>query len=215
MSTDERKIGENQPITWTGDLSDDCTATWAGLMLRAEQMDENYWWWAVYDMRKGGAIIDDSNNYTERFREGDISRQKAERVAQKYIAEIARRKQMAKYIIADTFKITGRGIVFAGYITEGLVSVGDTIEFIAFSTLYQRKIIGVEGITKSQPDKVNTGLLIKCRNAAEIDELKNWKPENIEAIIYKTEVTENNQVSIKNPLPQTGRTWWQKLFGCS
>ncbi|MFN7495045.1 MAG: hypothetical protein ACK5RG_19155 [Cyclobacteriaceae bacterium] len=205
MSTDERKIGAKQPITWTGDLSDDCTATWAGLMLRAEQMDETHWWWAVYDMEKGGATIDDSNNYTERFRGGDISRQKAERVAQKYITEITNQKQLAKYIIENTFKITGRGIVFAGYITEGLVSVGDMIEFTAFSTLYQRKIMGVEGITKSQPDKINTGLLIKCGNDAEMDELKNWKPENTMAIIYKREMTENDQVATKNTLPQTGR----------
>jgi hypothetical protein len=213
MTTDERKIGAKQPITWTGDLSDDCTATWAGLMLRAEQMDETYWWWAVYDMQKDGAIIDDSNNYAERFMGGDISRQKAERVAQKYIVEITRQKQIAKYIIENTFMLTGRGIVFAGYLTEGIVSVGDRIEFTAFSTLYQRKIMGVEGITKSQPNKVNTGLLIKCSNDAEMDELKNWKPENTEAIIYKTEMAENDQVATKNTLPQTRRTWWQKLFG--
>lgn len=213
MSTDERKIGASQPITWTGDLSDDCTATWAGLMLRAEQMDETHWWWAVYDMQKGEAIIDDSNNYTERFIRGDISRQKAERVAQKYITEITKQKQIAKYIIKDTFKITGRGIVLAGSITEGIVSVADMIEFTAFSTLYQRKIIGIEGVTKSQTDKENTGLLIHCSNDSEIDELKNWKPENTVAIIYKTEVTENNQVATKNTLPQTERTWWQKLFG--
>ena len=26
------------PIEWTGDLNDDCMATWSGLMLRAEEM---------------------------------------------------------------------------------------------------------------------------------------------------------------------------------
>ncbi|MCE2996131.1 MAG: hypothetical protein LW863_11055, partial [Flammeovirgaceae bacterium] len=112
---------------------------------------------------------------------------------------------IAKYIIENTFMLTGRGIVFAGYLTEGIVSVGDRIEFTAFSTLYQRKIMGVEGITKSQPDKINTGLLIKCGNDAEMDELKNWKPENTMAIIYKREMTENDQVATKNTLPQTGR----------
>jgi len=91
----------------------------------------------------------------------------------------------AKYLIVDTFKIEGRGIVFAGYITEGLVSPGDTIEFIAFDRLRKRKITGVEGIRKSQPDKVNTGLLIKCNSNAEIDELRNWQPSNHLAIIYK------------------------------
>lgn len=189
MTTEERKKLAKQRITWTGDLSDDCTANWAGLMLRAEWMDEDYWWWAVYDTQKNGATIDDSNNYVDRFIGGDVSRQKAERVAQKYIAEITTRLETAKYFIANTFKINRRGLVFAGYITEGFVSIGDTIEFTALSTLYHRKIIGVEGITKSQPDKINTGLLIMCDNDEEIDELVNWRPDNIVAIIYKTETS--------------------------
>ena len=192
MTTDERKTLAKQSITWTGDLSDDCTAKWAGLMLRAEWMDEDYWWWAVYDMQKEEASIDDSNNYTDRFIGGEITRQKAESVAREYLTEITTRQETAKYLIADTFKITGRGLVFAGYITDGLVSIGDTIEFVALSSMFQRRIIGIEGITKSQPDKINTGLLIKCNNEAEIDELRNWKPGNIIAIIYKTETSENN-----------------------
>ena len=36
------------PISWLGDLKDDCTAEWAGLTLRAEQTDRKHWWWAVY-----------------------------------------------------------------------------------------------------------------------------------------------------------------------
>ena len=183
MTTEERKILASQPITWIGDLSNDCTANWAGLMLRAEWMDEDYWWWAVYDMKKD-ATIDDSNNYTERFIGGGISRQKAESVAQEYIKIITTRRETAKYIIADTFKISGRGLVFAGYITEGFVSIGYTVEFIVFSTVYQRRIIGIEGITKPQPDKINTGLLIECYNDVEIDELRNWRPDNVVAVIY-------------------------------
>ncbi|MGZ4034171.1 MAG: hypothetical protein ACXVP4_04850, partial [Bacteroidia bacterium] len=178
MTIEERKTLAKQPITWTGDLLDDCTAEWAGLMLRAEWMDEDYWWWAVYDMQKDEVTINDSNNYPERFIGGETARQKVENIAKKYIIEITTRQETAKYLIADTFKITGRGIVFAGYITEGTVSIGDTIEFTVLSTLFQRRIIGVEGITKSQPDKVNTGLLIKCDCDSEIDELRNWKPNN-------------------------------------
>jgi hypothetical protein len=192
MTIEERKTLAKQPIAWTGDLSDDCTANWAGLMLRAEWMDEDYWWWAVYDMQKSEATIDDSNNYTERFIGSEVTRQKAESIAREYISEITTRQERAKYLIADTFKITGRGLVFAGYITEGFASIGDTIEFTALSTLYQRKILGVEGIAKSQPDKINIGLLIKCDNDAEIDELRNWKPDNVLAVIYKIETTENN-----------------------
>jgi hypothetical protein len=212
MTIEERKILAKEPITWTGDLSDDCTAEWAGLMLRAEWMDEDYWWWSVYDMQKGEATIDDSNNYTERFVGSESTRQKAESVAQKYIIEITTRQETAKYLIADTFKINGRGLVFAGYITEGLVSIGDTIEFAALNTLLQRRIIGIEGITKSLPDKVNTGLLIKCNNDEEIDELRNWKPDKVVAVIYKTGAIEKN-LAATNSMPKAGRTWWQKLFG--
>ena len=43
MTNEQRKILANQPIIWRGDISDDCTAEWAGLMLRAEWMDDNYW----------------------------------------------------------------------------------------------------------------------------------------------------------------------------
>ncbi|MDR6568809.1 hypothetical protein [Chitinophaga ginsengisegetis] len=52
MADSKRAILAEEPIIWTGDLSDDCTAKWAGLMLRAEWMEKNYWWWAVYDMKK-------------------------------------------------------------------------------------------------------------------------------------------------------------------
>jgi hypothetical protein len=201
MTIYERKTLAKQPITWTGDQLVDCTTLWAGLILRAERMEEDYWWWAVCDMQKDEATIDDSNNYTDRFIEGEMSRQKAESVAQKYIIELTMLQETAKYCIADTFKITGRGLVFAGYITEGLFSIGDTIEFVALSSIFQRKIIGIEGIRKSQPDKVNTGLLIKCDKEAEIDKLKNWKPDNIVATIYKSETSENNLAATNSNLP--------------
>jgi|GEM_PF-5181637 len=76
MTTDERKTWAQAPITWTGDLSDDCTAEWAGLMLRAEWMDEDDGWWAVYDTQKGKNTVDDSNKYSERFL-GDEAARKA------------------------------------------------------------------------------------------------------------------------------------------
>lgn len=189
MTIKERQTFAKQSIEWTGDLSDNCTAIWAGLMLRAEWMDEDYWCWAVYDIQKAGATIDNSNNYSAIFIGGEVARQKAGSVAQQYIAGLAGLQQTAKYLIADSFKITGRGLVLAGYIKEGLVSKGDTIEFIAFSTLFQRKINAIEGITKSQPDKVNTGLVIECLNDAEIDELKDWRPDNFVATIYKAKDT--------------------------
>jgi hypothetical protein len=88
MTDTKRAILAKQPIVWTGDLGDDCCARWAGLMLRAEWMDEAYWWWAVYDMEKNEITIDDSNNYNERFIGGEVSRKKAEAVAKKYLLEL-------------------------------------------------------------------------------------------------------------------------------
>ncbi|MDP2815874.1 MAG: hypothetical protein Q8O19_04270, partial [Rectinemataceae bacterium] len=52
-----------EPINWSGDLNDDCTAEWNGLLLRAEWMfggpkDEARgavacWWWAVSSVVTG------------------------------------------------------------------------------------------------------------------------------------------------------------------
>jgi len=185
MTTEERKRLSKQPIVWKGDLSDDCTAEWAGLMLRAEWMDEDYWWWAVYDMQKGEITIDSSNEHPERYVGGEVARQQAESVAVGYIAVIAS-EITAKYLIADTFRITGRGLVLVGYIMEGLVSFSDTIEFTANDTLRQRRILGIAGMRKTPPDEVNTAMLIQCINEVEIEELRNWQPDKTEAIIYKT-----------------------------
>jgi hypothetical protein len=88
LTNKEREILAKEPIIWTGDLDDDCLARWAGLMLRAEWMDEDHWWWAVYDMENNGTTIEDSNEYDERFIGGEVSRQKAESVAKKYITKL-------------------------------------------------------------------------------------------------------------------------------
>ena len=84
MNIEERKHLTSQPIVWTGDLNDDCTAIWAGLMLRAEWMDKDWWWWAVYDMELNEITIDDSNEYDIDFIGGDAARSKAESVAKRY-----------------------------------------------------------------------------------------------------------------------------------
>ena len=63
------------PIEWTGDLHDDCTARWAGLMLRAEQMQRGVWWWAVYDGRSG-ATLGDSNTAGGRVPNGKKARRR-------------------------------------------------------------------------------------------------------------------------------------------
>jgi translation elongation factor EF-Tu-like GTPase len=91
---------------------------------------------------------------------------------------------IAKFKITDSFKITGRGIVLAGTILEGVIHTGDSIEFFAKNRLLRRLITGVEGITKSPPDDVNIGLIIKCENDLEMDELANWLPQTTIGYIY-------------------------------
>ena len=76
----------NSPIVWTGDLDDDCTARWNGVILRAEWMDKNIWWWAVsIDNQNSHDEIDSSNNYDTVCHRGENARQLAEAAAIKYV----------------------------------------------------------------------------------------------------------------------------------
>lgn len=74
-----------QPILWNVNLNDDCTAKWSGLMLQAKRKNEDYWWWCVYDMLDNENQIDCSNEYNERFIDGDQAKDKAEEVAKNYL----------------------------------------------------------------------------------------------------------------------------------
>jgi hypothetical protein len=76
----------HSPIIWEGDLDYDCLARWAGLMLRAELMDEeDNWWWCVYDMLDEEKQIDSSNEYDERCIGAETARNKAEETSKKYL----------------------------------------------------------------------------------------------------------------------------------
>lgn len=88
MNREERKILAKQPIVWKGDLSDDCTAVWAGLMLRAEWMQGSLWWWAVYDKQGDDISIKSSNDYSEKCTSGKDAREKAEAIARNYISTL-------------------------------------------------------------------------------------------------------------------------------
>lgn len=77
-------------ITWTGDLDDDCTAIWKGLVLRAEWMNGKRWWWAVSDQATG-VEIDSSNNegyFDTPFLSGAEARQAAESAAREYVDHV-------------------------------------------------------------------------------------------------------------------------------
>lgn len=89
----------------------------------------------------------------------------------------------ARYRIGETFFITNRGIVLAGEILEGEISIGDFIKFEVNGKYRLRKIKGIEGISRAHPDKPNTGLLIECIDPSEIEELKAWKPKKVLAEI--------------------------------
>jgi len=87
----ELRIEEWQPIAakestprWTGDLSDDCTAEWAGLCLRAEWMDGTDWWWSVFDIRTGTEIYS-SNRNDDRYESGEVAREAAEQAARVFV----------------------------------------------------------------------------------------------------------------------------------
>jgi len=73
--------------------------------------------------------------------------------------------------------MTGRGLVFAGRIIDGVVSIGNQVEFKLNNNLRKREILGVEGIRHNNPEKINIGLLIKCGSKEEINELKSSKKD--------------------------------------
>jgi hypothetical protein len=66
-------------IEWTGNLKDDCKAEWNGLFLHAEEMDKNYWWWAVSD--PNGEQLISSNNSDDICKNGKSARVAAENAA--------------------------------------------------------------------------------------------------------------------------------------
>jgi hypothetical protein len=76
--------GESTPIRWTGDLSDDCTADWAGLLLRAEWMNGKNWWWAVTD-KASGEEISSSNRLDAPCTSAEQARSAAEIAARWYL----------------------------------------------------------------------------------------------------------------------------------
>lgn len=80
-----KSYNNNAPIEWKGNLEDDCSAQWNGLLLRAEKMQQASWWWAVAIQTRNGIEIDSANNYSHRVPTGIAARGEAERVARAYI----------------------------------------------------------------------------------------------------------------------------------
>jgi len=80
----QQALGKKSSPIWEGDLNDDCTARWAGLILRAEWMDGVAWWWAVSD-EESEYEIDSSNNNEVRVTSPSEARRLAEKAACHYL----------------------------------------------------------------------------------------------------------------------------------
>jgi hypothetical protein len=80
-----RQAAEANPEpTWYGDLSDDCTARWAGFTLRAEWMDDDIWWWAV-SLDGQSDQIASSNDSEVQPTSGEDARMSAFRAAKRFL----------------------------------------------------------------------------------------------------------------------------------
>jgi len=119
-----------------------------------------------------------------------------------------RKNSVATFEIDDVFIITGRGLVLAGYISDGVICNGDIIEFSANSRLRQRKIIGIDEMRKLPLTDRNIGILIECANKEEMEELRNSKLSKVNAIVYGG----INQLEGTIDLSEKKQKWWQKLF---
>lgn len=91
---------------------------------------------------------------------------------------------LAEFIIEDCFVITNRGIVLAGNLISGNITVGNKIEFEFNKKIISKKIIGVEMIRTQFTEKMNNlGLLITDLN--EIENLKNNTLQNFICKVLK------------------------------
>jgi translation elongation factor EF-Tu-like GTPase len=94
-------------------------------------------------------------------------------------------KQKGRFEIYDTFKISGRGIVLAGTILEGVINLGDFIRFDFDGQIIDRKITGIDAAMRTKEGKPKAGILIECNNELEIDDLRNWNPNLTIGEIYR------------------------------
>ena len=67
---------------------------------------------------------------------------------------------IATFRIFHMFRITGRGFVFAGHITDGMMKNGDKISFEYQSEVYSTKISSIEFVRSANRD-INVGLVLE------------------------------------------------------
>lgn len=101
--------------------------------------------------------------------------------------------KIGKFYIEDVFELTGRGIVLAGRIIDGIISKGNQVEFNIENKFLRREIIGIEGIRHPNPETVNVGLVIKCLNEQENNKVKDTR-EILSTVYIYTEKLKLNEL---------------------
>ncbi|NVN18097.1 hypothetical protein GUA46_07075 [Muricauda sp. HICW] len=96
-------------------------------------------------------------------------------------------KHIATYEIHDTFRITGRGIVFSGNILDGEFLTGDLIKFDFNGQILERRIKGIDAGMRVAKGKPNVGIMIETINESEISDLRNWEPNQAIAKIFRSD----------------------------
>ena len=91
---------------------------------------------------------------------------------------------IGSFQIHETFRITGRGIVFVGKVLDGSFRIGDYIEFDFKDEKIKRKITGHDIAMRVQAGKPSVGILIERKDDSEISELRNWNPNLTIGKIY-------------------------------
>jgi lactoylglutathione lyase len=103
--------------------------------------------------------------------------------------EIKEENTNCSFVIEDTFKTTGRGLVVLGTLSKGAISSGDELIFVANGVVRKRRIAGVDaGVRGMSESSTKTGILLKCIDDKEIDELRNWNASGQLALIKKGQV---------------------------
>lgn len=91
-------------------------------------------------------------------------------------------QKTASFTIQDVFKITGRGLVFVGVITDGDISIGNFIEFDFNGESLIRRISGIDMPNRT---RINlTALLIACESEAEMDAFRNEIDVPVDAVVW-------------------------------
>jgi hypothetical protein len=83
-SLESRRIEAKAAPVWSGDLEDDCTARWAGFLLRAEAMEKDSWWYSATDLASGTAI-EDSTVVGALVKDGVTARRKSEEAVRRFL----------------------------------------------------------------------------------------------------------------------------------